>query len=154
MNIVNIVPYCSEFASDFKDLNIAWLEAYFYVEPYDLEVLSYPEKYIIAQGGQIFFSMTNKIVTGTFALMPVVTGVFELTKMAVRKENRGQGIGQELLAHAIAFAKEQQHKKLVLYSNTTLENAIYLYKQWGFCEAPLEDSSNYERANIKMELVF
>lgn len=154
MSTVHIIPYRSKFAQDFKDLNIAWLETYFYVEPYDLEVLNYPEKYIISKGGHIFFTTSHQKVTGTVALMPMQQGVFELTKMAVHKEVRGQGIGQQLMQYCIKFAQEQQLHKLVLYSNTKLENAIYIYKKWGFKEIPLEQASNYERANIKMELRF
>lgn len=154
MSTLNIIPYHRDYAIDFKNLNIAWLEHYFYVEPYDLEVLSKPEKYILNKGGHIFFSVSSSRVTGTFALMPVKTGVFELTKMAVLEEYRSKGIGQQLLAYAISFAQEQQLKKLILYSNKTLENAIYIYKKWGFKEISLEADSNYERANIKMELVF
>lgn len=78
--------------------------------------------------------------------------VFELTKMAVLPDYRGKGIGQQLLNYCILFAKKQNFKKLVLYSNTQLENAIYIYKKWGFEEISLESTSSYERANIKMEL--
>ena len=42
-----IISYQPKYAEDFKNLNIAWLEKYFVVEPYDLEVLSFPEKYIL-----------------------------------------------------------------------------------------------------------
>lgn len=151
---MTIIPYHKKYAPAFKELNIAWLETYFYVEPYDLEVLSNPETYIIDKGGYIFFSLEDNQVTGTVALMPMYPGVLELTKMAVKKEDRSKGIGQQLMKHCISFAQEQKLNKLVLYSNKVLENAIYIYKKWGFVEIPLEANSNYERANIKMELVF
>ena len=41
---------------DFYDLNIEWLKTFFYVEPFDEEVLSKPETYIIEKGGSIFFA--------------------------------------------------------------------------------------------------
>lgn len=151
---MTIIPYHKKYASAFKELNIEWLETYFYVEPYDLEVLSNPETYIIDKGGHIFFSIENNQVTGTVALMPMFPGILELTKMAVNKKIRGQGVGQQLMKHCISFAQEQQLEKLILYSNTLLDNAIYIYKKWGFVEIALEEDSNYERANIKMELVF
>lgn len=149
---MNIIAYHKEFAAAFKDLNIEWLETFFYVEPYDLEVLSNPDKYIITKGGHIFFCIDGNTVYGTVALMPVKTGVFELTKMAVLPVARGKGIGQQLMNHCIQFAKDNQIKKLILYSNTKLENAIYIYRKWGFKEIELESSSSYERANIKMEI--
>ncbi len=150
---MHIIPYKKEFAQNFKDLNIQWLETYFYVEPYDDEVLSNPDKYIIGKGGHIFFAIKNDQVIGTVALMPTkVIGVFELTKMAVHTSARGKGVGQELMEYCCAFAKAEQFKKLILYSNTVLENAIYIYRKFGFIEIPVEDDVSYERANIKMEL--
>ena len=76
---------------------------------------------------------------------------FELTKMAVLPKMRGQKIGQKLLNHAINFAKENKFKNLLLYSNRSLENAIYLYKKIGFKEVKLELNTPYKRADIKME---
>ncbi|WP_339844934.1 GNAT family N-acetyltransferase [uncultured Dokdonia sp.] len=152
---MNIIPYNSQFATDFKTLNIEWLEAFFYVEPYDLEVLSNPEEYIINKGGFIFFASKDDQILGTVALMPTGnTGVLELTKMAVSPSARGMGIGQQLIAHCIAFAKAQHLNKLILYSHRKLENAIHIYKKWDFKEIPLEEDVVYKRANIKMELAF
>jgi len=150
---MSIIYYHKQHALAFKDLNIEWLETYFYVEPYDLEVLSNPDTYIIGKGGHIFFSMEHDTVTGTVALMKMEENVYELTKMAVNKTIRGKGFGQLLMKHCIDFAIEKKFDKLVLYSNTKLENAIYIYKKWGFREIPLESTSSYERANIKMELL-
>lgn len=151
---MKIIPYNNKYSQDFKELNIEWLETYFYVEAYDLEVLSNPEKYIINNGGQIFFSIVNDHITGTVALMPKGKAVYELTKMAVSNDQRGKGIGQQLMQHCIAFAREHNFKQLLLYSNTVLENAIYIYKKWGFQEVELESDSSYDRANIKMVLHF
>lgn len=152
--MMQIVSYQEKYAAQFKALNIEWLETYFYVEPYDLKVLSNPDTYIISKGGHIFFVLLDDAVVGTVALMPMKEPlVFELTKMAVDTTLRGKGIGQQLMQSCIDFAKAKKLDKLVLYSNTILENAIYIYKKWGFVEVPLEATSNYERANIKMELI-
>lgn len=149
---MKIVKYHPTYAPTFKALNIEWLETFFYVEPYDKEVLSNPEKYIISKGGHIFFAILDEKVVGTVALMPMQEPhVFELTKMAVDTTIRGKGIGQQLMAHCIAFAKAEHFNRLLLYSNTILENAIYIYKKWGFIEIPLEKDSHYDRSNIKME---
>ena len=71
--------------------------------------------------------------------------------MAVTEEAQGLGIGKVLLEHCLQIAKQNQASKLILYSNTKLENAIHLYRKYGFKEIPLE-AGHYERANIKMEL--
>lgn len=151
---MTIIPYHKDHKQAFKDLNIEWLETFFYVEPYDLEVLSKPEQYIIDKGGHIFFAIDNNTILGTVALMPTKEpNVLELTKMAVSPLARGRGIGQKMMEHCIAFAKAQHLKSLILYSNTVLENAIYIYRKWGFIEIPVEENASYKRANIKMERI-
>ncbi len=150
---LTITSFEEEHSLTFYNLNIEWLQTYFYVEPYDEEVLSNPHKYIINKGGHIFFAKLNTEVVGTVALMPMnATGVYELTKMAVSPKHRGYKIGQQLMQHCIDFAKKNHFKKLVLYSNTKLENAIYIYRKYGFIEIPVEEGCPYKRCNIKMEL--
>ena len=152
---VNIVFYKNDYAKYFYDLNVEWLKTYFYVEPYDEDVLSNPEKYIINKGGHIFFALLNKQVVATVALMPIGNeGLFELTKMAVSPNHRGHKIGQKLMQYCIDYAKSMGLPKLLLYSNTKLENAIYIYRKYGFIEVPVESDSPYKRSDIKMELVF
>ena len=150
MNL-EIVPYNKTYAKAFYHLNIEWLETYFYVEDFDREVLSKPQEYILNRGGHIFFAVENAEVLGTVALMPHNEDFFELTKMAVLPEARGKKIGQKLMHHCIDFSKTQK-MKLMLYSNTKLENAIYIYKKFGFIEIPVEENSPYKRSNIKMYL--
>lgn len=150
-----IIPFEACYAKDFYNLNIEWLQSFFYVEPYDEEVLSKPETYIINKGGHIFFAKLNNQIVGTVALMPLGTdGVFELTKMAVSPKHRGFKIGQQLMQHCIDFAKTIEIPKLIIYSSKRLENAIFIYKKYGFIEIPVEENSPYKRCDIKMELVF
>ena len=150
---INIINYKSTYAKYFYDLNIEWLKTFFYVEPYDEKVLSQPEHHIIDKGGFIFFAMKGSSVVGTVALMPTDTkGVLELTKMAVLPQERGQNIGQQLLQYCIDFGKTQYINALLLYSNTKLANAIYLYRKYGFKELELEKHNPYQRADIKMLL--
>lgn len=154
-NFITITDYKAEYKHAFYDLNIEWLKTFFYVEAYDEKVLSKPDKYIINKGGFIFFAMKNEKVVGTVALMPTeADGILELTKMAVSPEERGQKIGQQLLQHCIDFGKQQHLKALLLYSNTVLENAIYLYRKYGFKELELEKDSPYDRSDIKMLLEY
>ena len=149
---IAIVPFQKEYAKAFYDLNIEWLETFFYVEDFDREVLSKPEKYILDPGGHIFFALEENLVLGTVALLKRGNGTFELTKMAVLPNQRGRKIGQQLMQHCIDFAKQQSFIQLFLYSNTLLENAIYIYRKYGFKEIPVEADSPYKRSNIKMEL--
>ncbi|NRD20217.1 GNAT family N-acetyltransferase [Winogradskyella eckloniae] len=150
---IKIIDFNTKYTQQFYDLNIEWLRTFFYVEDYDEEVLSKPNQYIIDKGGFIFFAVKAEHIVGTVALMPTATsGILELTKMAVLPNERGQKIGQQLLQHCIDFGKTQQFNSLILYSSRKLENAIYLYRKYGFKEIPVEAQSPYERCDIKMIL--
>jgi GNAT superfamily N-acetyltransferase len=152
MQDLTFVDFDNSLAGYFSDFNRAWLEKYFYVEPIDEEMLANPGFFFIDRGGYIFFAKYGNEVAGTFALMRMEEGVFELSKMAVAEKYHGMKIGNGLLAFCLRKAKELNAKKIILYSNTKLENAIHLYRKYGFIEVPV-GSSGYKRSNIKMELV-
>lgn len=149
--MIEIVPFKPQYASIFHDLNIEWLETFFYVEAHDKEVLSNPQSYIIDNNGFIFFAKYNNEIVGTVALMNEKEG-YELSKMAVSPKYRGLKIGQKLMEHCMEFAKNKKWNELLLYSNRKLENAIYIYKKYGFEEVELEKDSPYNRSDIKMVL--
>ena len=151
-NSVEIIPFSSDLKEPIKTLNIAWLTKYFKVEKKDKLTLSNPQEEIINKGGLIFYARYNNEILGTASLMKVNDSTFELSKMAVSDAAQGLGIGNKLLEHCINVAKENNIKKLFLYSNTILLPAIHLYKKFGFVEIPLE-AGIYERANIKMEKI-
>ncbi len=148
---MQIVPFQTDYTQAFYDLNVEWLETYFYVEPYDKEVLSNPITYIIEPGGYIFFAIDNDLVVGTVALLKRDENAFELTKMAVSPNQRGKQIGQKLMQHCIDFAKSESFNGLYLYSNTLLENAIHIYRKFGFQEVEIPKDNPYKRSNIKMD---
>ncbi|WP_159947805.1 GNAT family N-acetyltransferase [Polaribacter septentrionalilitoris] len=148
---IEIVHFKQIYSKYFYNLNIEWLEKYFYVEPYDEKVLSNPQKYVINPGGYIFFAKYNEEIIGVVSLIHQKT-FFELSKMAVCPKYQGLKIGQKLLDYTINFAKKKRWKSITLYSHRTLEAAIYLYRKNGFKEIPLEKEVHYERADIKMIL--
>ena len=149
---IHIIPFEKKYSEDFKNLNVAWLEKYFFVEPHDEEVLGDPDKYIIQPGGNIFFVKDKEDIIGTVALMKVEEGIYELTKMAITPEHQGKNLGQKLMIHAIEYAKQQDWKRLILYSNRKLQNAVYIYFKYGFEEIPIDQNNPYSRGDIKMVL--
>lgn len=151
---MEIIPFDSVYAEDFKNLNIAWLEKYFWVEPHDNEVLSQPEKYIIEPGGKIFLVKDKDQIIGCVALMKIESGIFELTKMAITPAYQGKKIGQSLMEHSIDFGKKQNWNQLIIYSNRKLENAVYIYEKYGFKEIPIEKDNPYARGDIKLRFTF
>ncbi|MET6990436.1 GNAT family N-acetyltransferase [Sediminicola arcticus] len=150
---LEIIPFEPKYAQSFKELNIAWLEKYFHVEPHDAELLENCEKTIIKKGGYIFYAKYQDSIVGCFSFIKINEKIYELGKMAVDPEYQGLKIGQGLMDYAIAYAKLQGWDKILLYSNTKLENALYIYKKYGFKEIDLETNTPYKRSNIKMELL-
>ena len=148
---LEIIPFEEKYASNFYNLNVAWLEKYFYVEPYDKKVLSNPKEYIIDTGGFIFFAKYNNKIVGVVAIINQKT-FFELSKMAVSPKYQGLKIGLKLMNYCIEFAKNKHWKSITLYSHRKLVPALNLYKKSGFVEVPLEENSHYERSDIKMLL--
>ena len=148
---IEIIIFKPQHSSRFYDLNVEWLEKYFYVEPYDKKVLSNPQEFIINKGGFIFFAKLGDEIVGTVALINQKS-FFELSKMAVSPKHQGLKIGQQLMNHCIDFAKQQHWKSITLYSHRKLVPAINLYKKVGFVEIELEKDSHYERSDIKMRL--
>ena len=139
----------------FRTLNEEWITRYFTLEPKDIETLSNPQK-IVADGGQIYFARMGKQAVGCVALLPLESGVYELSKMAVSPSMRGRGIGRTLLEHTIAEARMLGAKKLFLGSNSVLANAVHLYESLGFRHIPRENMPwvAYARADVFMELDF
>ena len=149
---VEIISFKDELARYFTELNLAWVKKYFAVEPMDEKILFNPKGNIIDKGGYIYFSVVDEEVAGTFALLKINDGVYELSKMAVAEKFIGKKIGNAMVKFCIEEARRLNIEKLVLYSNTKLEPAIHLYEKYGFKETPLENSE-YKRSNIKMEII-
>lgn len=149
---LKIIPFEPKHACHFKDLNIAWLEKYFYVEPKDEVLLSDCENSILGIGGYIFMAEYENTIVGCFSLIPYKENNYELGKMAVNPNYQGLRIGQQLLSFAIDFAKKNNWDAITLYSSTKLPKALYIYSKYGFKDVELEKDLPYARSDVKMEL--
>jgi ribosomal protein S18 acetylase RimI-like enzyme len=150
--MISIIPFEEQYAGDFKQLNIEWLQQYFVIEAYDEYQLSNPIQEIIHNGGHIFLAKDNKKIVGTVALMKETDRSFEVTKMSVTRDSQGKGVSKLLMDACVTLAEEKKWDRLFLYSNTILVPAIQLYRRYGFYEIPVDTNSHYGRTNIKMEL--
>ncbi|MBU2996114.1 GNAT family N-acetyltransferase [Cellulophaga baltica] len=149
---LHIIPFENKYASNFKDLNIAWIKKYFHVENKDVEILENYEESIIKKGGVIFLAKYNNIIVGCFSFLKINDFTYELGKMAVDENYQGKNIGQQLIQFSITYAQKSKWDKIILYSSTKLTHALYLYKKYGFIEVELEKDLPYIRSDIKMEL--
>jgi len=149
---LKIIPFKPELAIHFKDLNLQWLEKYFFVEPKDIELLNDCEKSIINKGGKIFFAEYQGKIVGCFSFIKLGDNNYELGKMAVDPQYQGLKIGQQLLTFAVEHARNNNWRRIVLYSSTKLDAALHIYRKYGFKEVVLEENLPYARSDIKMEL--
>jgi ribosomal protein S18 acetylase RimI-like enzyme len=148
--VVAILPYRPEHQPFFENLNRAWIEQYFWMEPIDFQVLQHPEEHILAKGGYILMASCDKEIAGTVALKFVSPGVYEFTKMAVDEKFRGLKIGLTLAEAAIEKANALGAHKIILYSSSKLAPALALYRKIGFRDVPVDGP--YKRSDVKMEL--
>jgi ribosomal protein S18 acetylase RimI-like enzyme len=149
---IRIVDYQSHHQPYFEQLNRAWIEKDFRLEPIDKFILMEPEKAILNRGGAILMAYFNDEVAGTVGLKKVDHSTYEIIKMTVSEKFRRKGIAEKLCRAAIEKAKSKGASRLVLYSLTCLQAAIHLYKKLGFTEVPLE-AGTYKRADIKLEMI-
>ncbi|GAB3894156.1 GNAT family N-acetyltransferase [Spirosoma agri] len=151
MNTITITPYTPTYQPDFKRLNLEWIEKYFRVEPHDLEQLDHPETHILPNDGQIFFAKENDRIVGCVAMVNMGESGFELAKMAVSPETRGNGVGKLLCLAAIDYARQLGVRTVWLESNRVLTPALTMYARVGFREVPRVPTP-YDRADIRMEI--
>lgn len=151
---VRIVSFEAQYAAAFKSLNLAWIERFFAVEAEDQLVLSDPATEIVGRGGDVFFAVDalSDRVLGTCALLRLDAKRAELAKMAVAVEAQGRHIGQQLLEKVVQVARAAGYETLCLESNRQLVPAIRLYQKSGFIERPFPHMSEYQRADIYMEM--
>ena len=86
-------------------------------------------------------------------MIPTSDKVFELAKMAVRKDVQGRGVGKLLLERCISFARERKALEIFLLTNDALKPALNLYLSSGFVLKDKYDDERYERGNTKMHLI-
>lgn len=148
--MIEIIPFSVEHSAAFRDLNLEWVSTLFRVEPHDEEQLAHPER-ILEDGGEIWLARLDDEIVGTGVLFCEGEGSYEIAKMAVRADIRGQGIGKKILAMLIQRFRERGGKRLWLQTNSRLNNAIALYRHRGFVDFTPCEPSQYERADVFLE---
>lgn len=155
MSAVTVREYQSEDAAAFRDLNLAWVEAFFTVEAEDRAQLEDPKTHILDKGGAILMADLEGIPVGTVGLVPGHdAGMLELIKMSARSDVQGRGIGRALMDAAIEKARDMGADKIWLETNTVLDAALALYRRSGFRELSGDELTDtpYDRCNCQMLL--
>ena len=147
--------YTPNDAAAFRDLNLAWVEAFFTVEDEDRAQLEDPNTHILDKGGAILIAEYQGEAVGTVGLVPGHhEGMLELIKMSARSDIQGKGIGRALMDAAIEKAREMGASQIWLETNTSLEAALALYRNSGFRELTGDEltPTPYDRCNCQMLL--
>lgn len=155
MSAVTVRAYRPEDANAFRDLNLAWVEAYFTVEAEDRAQLEDPQTHILDKGGALLIAELEGEAVGTVGLVPGhEAGVLELIKMSARSDVQGKGIGRALMDASIAEARQMGASKIWLETNTVLSAALALYRKSGFRELTGDEVTEtpYDRCNCQMVL--
>jgi putative acetyltransferase len=143
----------AEDAVVFADLNREWISRLFTMEPEDRRQLEDPVAAYVEPGGEILVAELAGRPVGCVAIAPGQGGAYELSKMVVSSDLRGQGIGRRLLAAAVECARERGARSIFLGSSTKLADAVHLYEAAGFVHvSPDSLHMPYARADVFMHL--
>ena len=149
--MIEVIEYSDKYHSDFKRLNLEWLDKYNLTESHDLIILNDPQGIVLNNGGFIWLAKAGEEIVGSVGIMNEGEGIFEVIKMGVNENWRGKGIGKLLIEICLQKAKEIGVKRLILFSNHQLQTALRLYEKYGFKKVEVTGAP-FLTADVKMEL--
>lgn len=149
MSTIDILPFTPERAPYFDRFNREWISTFFWIEPFDNDLLTDPATHIIAPGGEVWFASIDGNIVGTAALLKSDDGTFEFSKLGVAKEAKGQGISRLLLHHCMDRARLRGAHTLRIFTHSSLATACAIYRDEGFVdvEIPEAEKNRYARAD-------
>ena len=100
------------------------------------------QKYYTDNNGFFGKVLQNNKIVGTVGLFKLDDVICELRKMYLLKEHGGKGLGKILMDIIIKKAKEKKYKKIELETASVLQEAIGLYKKYGFREIEKSNLAN------------
>lgn len=149
---MKVVAYDEKYKEDFIEMNKHWISEMFVIEDEDLVAFNNIES-VLEAGGQIFFAIDDEEnVLACCMIAPLPNGEWEIEKFCARGMYTGTGAGTACLKACMNYAREKCVEKIVIVTNTKCEQAIHLYRKFGFIEVPVDKKKfPYERANIAFE---
>jgi ribosomal protein S18 acetylase RimI-like enzyme len=100
--------------------------------------------------GCIILTKKGEEIVGCVALKPIAEGICEMKRLYIKPTSRGEKIGKKLVEELISFAKNAGYKTMKLDTLKSLNEAIALYRSFGFKETapyvynPLEEVLYFE----------
>lgn len=151
---VRILPFHPSRAPYFDRFNRAWISKFFWIEPFDEELLTDPQRIIIDAGGEVWFAAIDGNIVGTCALLASGDGMFEFSKLGLSDDAKGRGISRLLLHHCIARARRRGAHTLRIFTHSSLATACAIYRSEGFADIPMsaEEKARYARGDTLLLL--
>jgi len=128
---LTIVPFQRENQAAAKALILAGMQEHWGV----LDESKNPDLDDIAAAyanGVFLVAWQNREIVGTGAFRPWSDDTVEIVRMSVKRENRRQGIGREILAALCRAAYRQGYKRAVLETTAHWQDVIAFYQAFGF----------------------
>lgn len=149
---MRVVPYEQRYKDAFIEMNKLWISSMFEIEEEDLEVLDNVES-MVESGAQIFFALDDDgEPLACCMIAPRDNGEWEIEKFCARGMYTGKGAGTACLKACLDYAEQKRVEKIIIVTNTQCEQAIHLYRKFGFSEVPVDrEKFTYDRADIAFE---
>lgn len=114
----------------------------------DADVVDIERSYMQA-GGTFKILLDGERPIGSYGLYKVSEDTCELRKMYLEPSYKGRGLGRLLMEDSLDTAREMGFKRMVLETNSVLNEAIAMYRKFGFEECEPDHLSN--RCDTAME---
>jgi GNAT superfamily N-acetyltransferase len=103
---------------------------------------------------RVFLATDEGRIGGCGALKMLSEEIAELTRVYVRPDFRGKGIGRAIVERILATAREQGYKTICLETAIFMTEAHALYRSFGFRERPpfRQVPDSLKHAELFMEL--
>ncbi|MBD5520224.1 MAG: GNAT family N-acetyltransferase [Lachnospiraceae bacterium] len=109
------------------------IQKYLNIQHYDEEIKHLETKYGLPYG-RLYLAYYDGEAAGCIGLRKIDEQNCEMKRYYVRPEFRGKKIGNQLIQQIITDAKEIGYSYMLLDTLPFLENAIFVYKKFGFYE--------------------
>lgn len=103
--------------------------------PMNLLLLADPSEKLVEeyiQRGQCFVAELAESIVGVYVLLPTRPGTVELVNIAVDESLHGQGIGKQLVNHALQSARQLGFSTIEVGTGSTGVDQLALYQKCGF----------------------
>lgn len=125
-------------------------QEYLTIQNYDEELNNLENKYGLPNG-RLYLAYYHNELAGCIGLKKIDDKNCEMKRLYVRPKFRGKHIGDFLVKSIIKDAKEIRYSYMLLDTLPFLQNAIHMYKKYGFYEVSSYNNSPMD-TSIYMKL--